>query len=286
MKLSVIIPCFNAADSIDAQLNALANQQCSEPWEIIVADNGSTDQSIAIVEKYQQRIPNLRVVDASGRKGAAYARNIGASVASSESLAFCDADDVVGSEWIAAMIEALSQHNFVAGNSDYSKLNEPWVIKTCEYREANGVKDYPYFPYAAGNNLGVKRWVHDAVGGFDETMLRLQDVDYCWRIQRTGTKLVAAPKALVYFRFRSSFKGMFRRCQQLASYDILLHKKHREMGMPKLMSLRGFVKDTLILPVKFLVKVRNQESLLRWLLDFAWLAGHLQGCIQYKYLPI
>lgn len=286
MKLSVVIPCFNAADTIAAQLKAFTIQQCSQSWEIIIADNGSTDKTLEIVKKYQQNLPNLRIVNASATKGPAHARNVGASIATSENLAFCDADDEVTSGWVAAMIEALSKHDFVAGRSDYTKLNEPWVVKCCGLREANGIKDYIYFPYAAGNNLGIKRSVHNAVGGFDETMLLLQDVDYCWRIQKTGIKIESASDALIHFRFRNTVKGMYRRCWRLACYDILLHQKHQQMGMPKLIKWRNFSKDAAILPLKFLVKVRDKESLIRWLLDVAWLGGHLQGCFKYNYLVL
>ena len=286
MKLSVVIPCFNAADTIVPQLEAFTKQNCSQPWEIIIADNGSTDDTIKFVKQFQQSLPNLRIVDASGTKGAAHARNVGASVALSENIAFCDADDEVTTQWVGAMMEALSKYDFVAGYSDYSKLNETWVVKCCGLREANGIKDYVYLKYAAGNNLGVKRSVHNAIGGFDETMVLLQDVDYCWRIQKTGIKLEPASNAVVNFRFRNTIKGMYRRCWRLACYDILLHQKHQKMGMPKLMKWRSFTKDAAILPLKFLLKVRDKESFVRWLLDLAWLGGHLQGCIKYKYFVI
>ena len=284
MKLSVVIPCFNAASTIAAQLEAFTKQQCSEIWEIIIADNGSTDESLSIVKQYQQNLPNLRIVDASLTKGSAHARNVGASVALSENLAFCDADDEVTPGWVAAMIDALSKHDFVAGCSDYSKLNEPWIVKCCGVREANGIKEYIYFPYAAGNNLGIKRACHNRVGGFDETMLLLQDIDYCWRIQKIGIKLEPASNAVIFFRFRNTVKGMYRRCWSLACYDILLHQKHQQMGMPKLIKWRDLSKDAAILPLKFLVKVRDKESFVRWLLDLAWLGGHFQGCFKYNYL--
>lgn len=286
MKLSVVVPCFNAANTIAVQLEAFTKQECSESWEIIIADNGSTDETLDIVEQYRHKLLNLRIVDASTTKGSAHARNVGASVALSENLAFCDADDEVTSGWVKAMIEALSQHDFVAGSSDYSKLNEPWVVKCCGVREANGIKNYVYFPYAAGNNLGIKRFIHNKVGGFDEAMLLLQDIDYCWRIQKTGIKLESASDAIIYFRFRNTVKGMYRRCWRLASYDILLHQKHQQMGMPKLIKWRNLSKDAAILPLKFIVKVRDKESFVRWLLDLAWLGGHLQGCIKYNYLII
>lgn len=53
MKLSVIIPCFNAANTIAVQLEALAQKHWCESWEVIVSDNGSTDETVAIVEQYQ-----------------------------------------------------------------------------------------------------------------------------------------------------------------------------------------------------------------------------------------
>jgi len=72
MKLSVIIPCFNAATTV--QLEALAHQHWCEPWEVIVSNNGSTDETVAIVEQYQEKLSNLRIVDSSDQRGAAHAR--------------------------------------------------------------------------------------------------------------------------------------------------------------------------------------------------------------------
>lgn len=128
MKLSIIIPCFNAGQTIAVQLEALAQQEWSQPWEIIIADNGSTDETIKIVQTYQQRLPNLKIVDASKKRGAAHARNVGARVAQSEALAFCDADDEVAPGWVAAMGEALSEYDLVGGRDEHWKLNEPWLV--------------------------------------------------------------------------------------------------------------------------------------------------------------
>ena len=111
-RLSVIIPCKNMGATIGAQLEALANQSWSEPWEVIVSDNGSSDDSVRVVQRYAARLPNLRLVDASDRPGASHARNVGARHATAPALAFCDADDEVGVDWLAAMDRALSRARF------------------------------------------------------------------------------------------------------------------------------------------------------------------------------
>jgi len=134
------------AGFIATQLEALANQQWSELWEVVVADNGCTDESMVIVERYWGKIPNLSIVDASARRGQPYALNVGARAANGKALAFCDVDDEVTPGWVAAMGEALSKYDFVACRFEAKKLNPPWVQKTHSAPQQNGVQKYDYPP--------------------------------------------------------------------------------------------------------------------------------------------
>jgi len=125
-------------------------------------------------------LPDLHIVDSSDLKGAAHARNIGAAAAKGDALALVDADDEVVPGWLAAMGEALSKHDFVGGQNEHWNLNEPWVVKCYEAEETTGTVDnHQYLLMVGGNNLGIKRSLHDAIGGFDESILVLEDVDYC-----------------------------------------------------------------------------------------------------------
>ncbi|WP_315791491.1 glycosyltransferase [Fischerella sp. JS2] len=287
MKLSVIIPCLNAEKTISLQLEALAKQQWSQPWEVIIADNGSSDQTVAIAQSYQQRLPNLQIVDASLKPGAAWARNVGASVAKGEALVFCDADDEVAPGWLAAMGEALSKYDLVGGMNEHCKLNEPWLVKVHGYPEIDGITiNHPYLPLLSGNNLGIKRSLHQAIGGFDENVLLLEDVDYCWRIQELGVKPYEVKDALVHYRFRDSIIDVCRRAWNVGSYEALLYKKHKPMGMPQLISWKSFVRTGVMFPLRFLLlKVRDKITLTQSLMDLAWRVGQLQGCIKYGCLP-
>ncbi|WP_026734941.1 glycosyltransferase family 2 protein [Fischerella sp. PCC 9605] len=287
MKLSVIIPCLNAADTISLQLEALAKQEWSEPWEVIIADNGSCDQTVAIAQNYQERLPKLQIVDASSKSGAAHARNVGASVAKGEALVFCDADDEVAPGWVAAMGEALSKYDLVGGRNEHWKLNEPWLVKIYGCQEGDGIfMNHPYLPLQSGCNLGVKRSLHEAIGGFDENIFILDDVDYSWRLQQVGIKPHEVKDALVHYRFRNSIIGICRRAWDMGRQEALLYKKHRSMGMPQLMSWKSFVRTAVMFPLRFLLlKVRNKVSLTQCLMDLAWRGGQLRGCIKYGYLP-
>ncbi len=288
MKVSVVIPCLNAEKTIAVQLEALAHQQWSQAWEVIISDNGSTDSTLSIVEKYQTRIPNLRIVDASDRKGASHARNVGAKAAKGESLIFIDADDEVAPGWLAAMGEGVSKYDFVAGHDDYNKLNNPWVVKCYQLENGTGVMENTYYlPFAGSGNLGIKRAIHEKIGGFDETLYQSEDVDYCWRANYVGTKLHYVPDAIAYIRLRDSLADIYHRSWDVGKGVILVYKKHRPLGMPQMVTWKTLLKTSVILSVQLLLlQIRDKESFAKWLMSFAWRGGQLWGCIKYQYLPV
>jgi glycosyltransferase involved in cell wall biosynthesis len=289
MKLSVIVPCYNAAHTIAVQLEALANQQWVEPWEVIIADNGSTDNTVAIARQYQQRIANFRIVDASAKEGPSYARNMGAKAAYSELLAFCDADDEVAPGWVATMGEALSQYDFVAGRNNNVKLNNAATLKNHGLPEITGVVfDHPYLPVVISSNMGVRRSLHESIGGFDEGFLMIEDIDYGWRIQEAGYQVCEIPDAIVYYRLRENFKAVCDRAWKVGMYEALLYKKRKNYPLPKqLMSWKAFVKVPAVFILALLrLKVRNKEAMAEWIKILAWRSGQLTGCLKFGFLPL
>src|SRR5438132_11339274 len=86
MRLSVVIPCLNSADQLPVQLWALAREKWQGWWEVVISDNGSTDGTREVAERFKDRLPRLLVVDASDRRGASYARNVGRRSACGEAF--------------------------------------------------------------------------------------------------------------------------------------------------------------------------------------------------------
>lgn len=286
MKLSVIIPCYNAENFIGTQLEAIADQQWSEPWEVIVADNGSTDNSIKIVNEYKSKLPNLRIVDASDKKGAAHARNVGVQAAKGDALVFCDADDEVAPGWLSAMGNALSIYDFVACRIDIEKLNPQWVIKRGKHPQSFEIQQYrypPFLPHAGGSTLGVKRWVHEMVGGFDESMSLLEDTDYCWRIQTKGIMLHFVEDAVIHVRLKSTLKGIFRQAYNWGQYNVKIYRKYLPHGMPKLSWRQGILSWKALLRgfIRSIPKIRDKGDVAKWVWEFGWRLGRLKGSIKY-----
>jgi glycosyltransferase involved in cell wall biosynthesis len=286
MKLSIIIPCYNAAATISTQLEALAGQSWSESWEVIVADNGSTDDSRVIIEGYRRHVRHLRIVDASTRKGQPYALNCGARAAVGEALAFVDADDEVAPGWIAAMGRALETRDFVASRFDVHKLNSGWVLESRGEPQRDGIQDYypPYLPFAGSSGLGIKRTLHEAVGGFEETMPYVFDTDYCFKVQLKGIPLQFVPDAIVHIRHRETLRGVFVQARNWAEYNVLLYKKYRSLGMPAL-SWKANVKPW-IRTIKLLPHIGDRVGRARFTRQLGWRLGRVQGSIKYRVLAL
>ncbi|MBA2666902.1 MAG: glycosyltransferase family 2 protein [Trueperaceae bacterium] len=232
-RISVIMPVYNGEDTIAVQLEALASQTFDGAWELIVADNGSTDGTRTAARRYAGRLP-LHLIDASRVRGAAHARNVGASHARAPLLAFVDADDEVAPGWLASIVTALDMHPVVASKFDKNRLNPPALrgSRRLAQEVGLGAHDYADFlPHASGSGLAIQRSVHAAIGGFDESLLRLQDTDYCWRAQLAGFSLHFEHTALVHYRFRTSTSRSIAQAFLYGRYDGHLYNRYAKKGM-------------------------------------------------------
>jgi len=228
--LSVIMPCLNGAATLASQLHALAQQRWSESWELIIADNGSTDGSLELIERFRDRLPRMRVIDASGRRSCSYARNMGVRSATADRFAFCDVDDVVMPGWVAAMGEALAKHEFVASVVAIDQLNEPWLQKMFQ-DPGQPPMCFGFLRAASGCGFGVTRGVYETVGEFDESLRRLSDIDYSWRVQLSGVPIHLATSAVVQYRHRGTMRELLRQAYIDGVSELALNRKFAPAGM-------------------------------------------------------
>jgi len=283
IKLSIIIACYNAEATIAEQLDAFTRQNWHEPWELIIVNNRSTDNTLKIVNEYKDKIPNLITINAFDKPGTSYARNLGAKKARGGLIAFCDSDDVVCDDWVSAMGTALMQYDFVSGPFEAEKLNTKALRVYRADSQVNGIQHYKYPPYldhAGGGNLGIKRSIFEQVGGFDERIRILEDTDFCWRVQLQGYKLHAALNAILHVRYRETPYQICKQTSLYAQYNVFLYKKYRQHGMPKIRLKKG-LRNWVMLAKRWRQLFSRNKRLL-WFNKFCWLFGRLYGSIKYR----
>jgi GT2 family glycosyltransferase len=237
VELSVILPSHNGAGTIEVQLQALSRQEWSGEWELVFVDNCSTDETRAIVEGYCDRVPSLRVVVAKERPGISYALNSGIDEAKGSSIVICNDDDEVAPGWLAAMGDALREHDLVAGSLEHERHNKAWTINVRGRPQADGLPEWgflPYLPFAFGATIGVRRELHEAIGGFDEDISpAAEDMDYCWRLQLAGAEIYFVPEAVTHYRMRGDLRGLWRQAYNYGVGNVLVYKKHRQLGLAR-----------------------------------------------------
>jgi len=285
MDASVILCVRNGASTIGAQLEALAAQECPYEWELVVVDNGSTDDTIEIVEQWRGRIPAVRVVPALKRAGLAYARNVGAAAAAGEVLAFCDADDVADPGWLAGLIAGGRDADLVGGGLELDLLNDPVTYKwrgmsDDDLRHPHALN---YLHYAMGANFAVRRSAYESVGGCDEAFVVCgDDIDLSWRIQREGGSISFRPDALMHYRLRPGVRALIRQRYGYGKIHGLLRRKFGDEVPPIRWADRW--PTYLSLLVYFWHLGADKERRGVWLGTASYCAGRISGALHYRVL--
>jgi glycosyltransferase involved in cell wall biosynthesis len=219
MTVSVVIATYNRVRELAACLEQLRGQDFHPGDEVVVADNGSTDGTVALLTRVASRFPVALRVVVEARPGKSRAVAAALVHCTGDVLAFTDDDVLVDDEWIARIRETMGREavdliggrvlpRFAArvpswlvlsGPSGFSRLASPLAL--LDYGDARG----DLGPRAAiGANLVIRRAVFTAVGGYDPslgkrsgTLLSGEDHQLCERVQAAGYRAVYEPSLVV-----------------------------------------------------------------------------------------
>jgi glycosyltransferase involved in cell wall biosynthesis len=284
--VSVVIPVHNGVDVIDEQLAALAAQTYRHPFEVVVADNGSTDGLRAHLDDHPLagRL-RLRRVDASGIAGASYARNIGVDAADGDFIAFCDGDDRVYPQWLDELTAVAAYSDAVGGAVEIHSLNSSAVQSWRQMLPPEVPYEIPGFLRVSPTcNLGVWKDSFGKVGGFDISYNRGgEDADLAIRVQLAGGVLGHAPKALVAYRLRETLRGIWDQSVMCGEGDVRLYADYRHYGMPR---RKWYATVDVVLYViirnPLLPTVLTRVPTGRWLFQAGNLLGRIKGSIAHR----
>lgn len=204
--VSILIPCFNSERFILDSINCLLKQDY-ENIEIIIVDDGSTDESLRIAES----IKDARVhVYSQSNSGACVARNIAFEKCHGDYIMYFDADDLINKSYVSSLVKCLRDAN------DLSIATGEWNRFRTDLSEASFRKLSVYKDYDCAFNLLLDMWntgemltcssylvprkLIEIVGGWDESVLKNQDGEFFSRVLMAADKVYHTADAKFYYR--------------------------------------------------------------------------------------
>ena len=209
LAVSVIIPAYNAASTLGEALDSLI-RQTSPNWEAIVVNDGSTDETGNVAERYAARDGRIRVVhQANGGEGAA--RNTGLAAARHDWILFLDADDWMAPDALRSLTRA------AVFDDTLDVVHGGWRRVT-----DNGNVMHPEYCFYSGDLFGmfarrcvllihsalVRRSVANAVGPFHSSKT-CADWDFWQRVARTGARWGRVHEVVAFYRTRAGSASTF-----------------------------------------------------------------------------
>jgi GT2 family glycosyltransferase len=218
IKLSIIIPHFNGTKILTKCLESLS--KCTyKDVEILVVDNGSTDDSINAVKK---KFSTVEIITSDTNRGYAGGCNFGAESANGEYLLFLNNDTIHQKDWLEPLIQKLDDD--VSISSVQPKILNYHEQKNFDYAGASGgymdIFTYPFSRgrvfdtieedsgqyddsveifWASGTAFITRKLVFEIVGGFDETLFaHMEEIDYHWRCHLMGYSVWVEPKSVIH----------------------------------------------------------------------------------------
>jgi len=194
IRFSIIIPAYNAEDTIGKCLQSIKNMDYpKDNYEIIVVDNGSKDNTYNIAEKLGAKvIQGAKLVKGRQFRNTIGAlRNLGAKDAKGEILCFLDADIIANKNWLKKVEEYFGRgFNGLLGFATLVPLEAGWVAKSWNNLIRVGRNNIKEVDFLDGRNLAIKKDIHNKCRGFDENLKTGEDKDYTLRVLQAGYKVI------------------------------------------------------------------------------------------------
>jgi O-antigen biosynthesis protein len=225
-KISVVVCSYNGSRTIRDTLEWLGRLEYPS-YEVIVIDDGSTDNTRAIAREY-----GVRVISTPNR-GLSAARNLGLEAATGEIVAYIDDDAYPDPHWLTYLARAFTSTN-------HAGIGGPNIPPTGDGPLAACVANAPGGPihvllsdevaeHIPGCNMAFRRDRLLEVGGFDPVFRRAgDDVDVCWRLQEKGWTLGFSAAAMVWHHRRNSIRAYLRQQVGYGDAEALLERKWPE----------------------------------------------------------
>jgi glycosyltransferase involved in cell wall biosynthesis len=254
MSVSIIIPTFNGATRIGNCLDALADQAEGRDAEILVVNDGSTDNTVDVVARYH----GVRLITQSN-SGPAAARNRGALEARGTIILFTDDDCVPMPEWLAAMTKPFEDRSVVGAKGIYRTRQRNLVPRfvQIEYEDKyRRMSDLPQIDFIDTYSAGFRRDRFLEMSGYDTSfpVACAEDVELSYRMSAQGWAMKFVPAAVVYHTHPGTLWSYLKKKYKFAFWRVLAvrknpHKTLKDSHTPQLMKLQLLLAPALLLAI-------------------------------------
>lgn len=265
---SVLICTYNRPALLDMALAALILRTIEKPEQIVIV-NGGDERSDKIVKHYKSKTDiRIKLVKTSNKNLAA-SRNIGLAHCDCEIVAMTDDDAEVFPDWVTKM-KLVHEENSMAGcvggmvigaDSNNNLLSRIADITTFSSPSKKGlVRNLP------GVNVSYKRSVLEIIGPQDEVLFRGEDVDFNWRVKKSGFDVFYDPSIKVLHHHRPTISGMVSQFFYYGRAYYLVRKKwadlyclypHKITSLRELIKLLNFIFNIIYIPILLAVKLAD-----------------------------
>jgi glycosyltransferase involved in cell wall biosynthesis len=225
-SISIVVPVYNGARTIGRCIESLLAQNYPrELFDIIVVENGSTDDTVQVLAAYTHVVTVLR----SEERGPAAARNMGIAHSNKEIVAFTDSDCIADPNWLAELHKGYLEEGIGGVGGAILPFQHPdrnmyeWFGEQHSPLKNFISGEHEFLPHLYTANASYRRDVLNQVDSFNPGMITGEDVDLAWRVQlQTNLKLHFTPQAIIYHHHRSTRKGLTRQYRNYGFGEILL----------------------------------------------------------------
>jgi glycosyltransferase involved in cell wall biosynthesis len=262
---TIIIPTFNGASRIGNCLDALMKQVAGRDIEILVIDDGSTDNTGEVVERY----PAVRLIT-QANAGPAAARNRGAREAKGKILLFTDDDCVPLPGWLDAMLAPFSDPDVVGAKGIYRTRQRRLAARfvQIEYEDKyHLMASLPSIDFIDTYSAAFVRERFLEMNGYDTSfpVACAEDVELSYRMSARGWKMKFVPAAIVYHTHPDTFSNYLKKKYKFAFWRVLAVRKNPSKGVkdshtPQIMKLQLLFAPALLLALIFDLATRPAVS--------------------------
>lgn len=231
MFYSIIVPVFNRPDEVDELLASLSSQIYKQ-FEVLVIEDGSSTTCEHIVAKYRDQLDIKYYLKKNSGPGST--RNYGAKRSNGEYLIIIDSDCILPQSYLETIDKELERNPLDAfGGPDCAHSSFSPIQKAINYAMTSfyttggirgGKKQMDKF-YPRSFNMGIKKEVYLALGGFSEMRFG-EDIDFSIRIYKAGYSCKYMPEAWVYHKRRTNFRRFFKQVHNSGIARINLYKRY------------------------------------------------------------